>query len=218
MILREAIPKIENLCMKPFYEIFSKLELEGIIRNKGKSGQILELAIGLNNSSTTLDFEDGELKSNKVDRNGKPLETMFIIQISSIIDNLLNANDFYQSKLYRKINNLLYVPICKEGDVNEWFLFRPIHVNLNNDVFKDILVQLENDYYSICEQLISHIGKEDGFIHTSNGKYIQIRSKDSRPYYPIYSKKYGRYISNKNHAFYFKKEFMKEIQSIGYGI
>lgn len=78
--------------------------------------------------------------------------------------------------------------------------------------FINIKKQLEEDYYSICKQLKFHIENSiDGYIHTSSGKYIQIRSKDSVPYRPIYSNIYSKNISNKNHAFYFKKEFMKAI-------
>ena len=51
-------------------------------------------------------------------------------------------------------------------------------------------------------------------LHTVNGKFIQIRTKDSKPYTPIYSQKYGRVISDKNRAFYFKKEFMQYIMSL----
>ena len=53
---------------------------------------------------------------------------------------------------------------------------------------------------------------KDGLIHTSNGTHIQIRSKDSKPYHPIYSHKYGRYVSNKNHAFYFQKQFVYDVR------
>ena len=48
-------------------------------------------------------------------------------------------------------------------------------------------------------------------LHTAGGQFIQVRTKDSKPYTPIYSQKYGRYISDKNRAFYFKREFMKYI-------
>ncbi|MGL5715786.1 MAG: hypothetical protein ACRCX2_22380, partial [Paraclostridium sp.] len=88
-------------------------------------------------------------------------------------------------------------------------------VNLNETKFKEIREQLEEDYYSICKQLNEHIKTApDKFIHTSNGKYIQIRSKDSKPYHAIYSETYGKEVSNKNHAFYFKKDFMKDIVKI----
>ena len=216
MRLTDAYEKIYSKANRSFEELFTQSQLEGIIKNKGKSGQILELAIGLQNTSSTLDFEDGELKTNKVDVSCKPLETMFITQISQNIDDILDGQDFYESKLYKKINNLLYVPICKDGSPEEWFIHTPIHVDLNSDVYKHILKKLESDYYSISNKLNKHINSGDGLIHTSNGEYIQIRSKDSKPYHPIHSNKYDKYISNKNHAFYFKKEFMKEVQNIGY--
>lgn len=38
--------------------------------------------------------------------------------------------------------------------------------------------------------------------------------KDSKPYHLIYSQLYSREVSNKNHAFYFKKEYMKYITEV----
>lgn len=210
MKLEEAFICIKELKRKKFSEIFNDDQLNDIVKNKGKSGQILELAIGLKNTSYTLDFEDGELKTNKCNKECKPLETMFITQISLMMDELLQKKKFEETKLYHKISNLLYVPICKDGNPKDWFIIDVIHIDLRLDKYKDVKAQLEEDYYSICSQLEIHINtSEDGYIHTSNGKFIQIRSKDSKPYHPIYSSKYGRNISNKNHAFYFKKDFMK---------
>lgn len=216
MRLLEGLTRIEQLANRPFSSIFSQAQLEDIILNKGKSGQILEIAIGLQNSPNPLDFEDGELKTNKVNEDGKPMETMAIKQIMSTIDNLLHIEDFYSTELYNKINNLLYVPICKmpRNNPENWQILQPIHVDLNSTRFRQISEQIEADYYSICEQLNLHITSNDRFIHTSSGQYIQIRSKDSRPYHPIYSHRYHREVSNKNYAFYFKKEFMIEIQRI----
>ena len=54
----------------------------------------------------------------------------------------------------------------------------------------------------------------DGYLHTSSGVFMQIRTNDAKPYKPIYSNKYGKIISNKNFAFYFKKEFMIHIQGL----
>ena len=92
MKLIEAQTKIEQLAFIPFKEYLSPTQVEDamMIINKGRTGQLLELTIGLNLSNTTLDFEDGELKTNKCDRFGKPLETMFITQTASIIDELLS--------------------------------------------------------------------------------------------------------------------------------
>lgn len=115
MQLLEAQLKLQKLVNKPLGDFLSKEQLDGIIKNKGKSGQLLEVTLGMNLSNTTLDFDDGELKTNKCDKYGKPKETMFITQVTSIVDDLLTKQDFYHSKLYRKIRNLLYVPISKDG-------------------------------------------------------------------------------------------------------
>ncbi|QCX33119.1 DNA mismatch repair protein MutH [Caloramator sp. E03] len=214
MKLIDAKERLHLLVGKEFGQVFSKEQLQDIIRNKGKSGQILELALGLENSSKPLDFEDGELKTNKCDRDGNPKETMFITQIHSIIDELLEQKSFYETHVYKKIANLLYVPICKVGAPEKWMFLSCVHVDLSLDKYKEVRLQLEKDYYTICKQLKIHIEtSSDGFIHTSSGELIQIRSKDSKPYHPIYSQKYGK-VSNKNHAFYFKREFMKCIVSI----
>ena len=91
MKLLDALARIERLAYIPFKDYLSPEQVQDamMIINKGKTGQLLELTIGLNLSNTTLDFEDGELKTNKCDRTGKPLETMFITQTASIIDDLL---------------------------------------------------------------------------------------------------------------------------------
>lgn len=215
MLLEDAKSKLDNLVGKDFKEIFTENELKDIIKNKGKSGQLLEIALGLKNTSATLDFEDGELKTNKCNLDSKPLETIFITQITSIIDDLITEKNFYETHLYKKLKNILYVPVAKEGNPEKWQFLQPIHIQLDNPIFKSIKKQLEEDYYSICKQLVTHIEtSKDGYIHTSNGKLIQIRSKDSKPYHPIYSKTYERYISNKNHAFYFKKDFVAEIKKV----
>ena len=46
--------------------------------NKGKTDQLLELSLGMHLSSSNLDFDDGELKTNTCDAAGNPRETVFI--------------------------------------------------------------------------------------------------------------------------------------------
>lgn len=212
MKLKEAQEKIVKLCNIPFLEMFTEDDFETIIKNKGKTGQLLELALGKKLDSFNIDFEDGELKSNKCDAAGKPLETVFITQIASVIDELLQKKKFEETHLYEKINNILYVPVCKVGNPRTWMFLDAIHIDLSDKRFSSLLDIWREDYYSICEQLKNHIEtQKDGFIHTSNGTHIQVRSKDSKPYHSIYSNTYGRYVSNKNHAFYFQKQFVYDI-------
>ena len=213
MRLQEACEKFNSLSGIRFGEIFSSSDMDMIIVNKGKTGQLLELALGMNLSSKNLDFEDGELKTNKCDFMGNPKETVFITQISSVIDELIQQRPFEETHLYEKISNILYVPVCKDGDPRTWMFLPSINIDLSNPKFSELNEIWKDDYYSICCQLKQHIEtSSDGFIHTSNGKHIQARSKDSKPYHPIYSSTYGRYVSDKNHAFYFQKQFVHDIR------
>ena len=215
MKLKEAQAKILTICKIPLSELFDESDFPMIIKNKGKTGLLLEMALGKKLDNFNLDFEDGELKSNKCDAQGKPLETVFITQIASVIDELLEEKPFEKTHLYEKISNILYVPVCKVGDPHNWMFLDAIHIDLSNPSFSSLLKTWENDYYSICKQLRNHIEtSRDGYIHTSNGTHIQVRSKDSKPYHPIYSNTYKRNVSNKNHAFYFQKHFVFDIRKM----
>ena len=102
---------------------------------------------------------------------------------------------------------------CKDNDdISKWkFTFCYSFSYKEN---KKLYDQFKKDYESICEQLKDHIqNSKDNYIHTSSGKFIQIRSKDSKPYHPIYSKKYKKFVSNKNHAFYFLRNFIGHVKS-----
>lgn len=219
MKLEEACRRINKLADIRFGDLFSPDDMNTIIRNKGKTGQLLELSLGMHLSNTNLDFDDGELKTNKCDASGNPKETVFITQISGVIDELIQEKPFEQTHLYEKISNILYVPVCKDGRPEDWKFLPSIHIDLSLPEFSSLRDIWRNDYYSICEQLRFHIeNSSDGFIHTSNGTHLQVRSKDARGasgnYHPIYSQIYKRNVSNKNHAFYFQKQFVYAIRHI----
>lgn len=215
MKLSDAKLKINKLANIPFKEYLNPELFQNIVTNKGKTGQILELTIGLQLSNTTLDFEDGELKTNKCNSSGNPLETMFITQTASIIDELLDSKPFHESKLFSKLQHLLYVPISKDGSPENWMYLPCVEVDLSLDKYCSLAKKLEADYYDICNQMNQQLSlSKNASLHTVSGQFIQIRTKDSKPYTSIYSQKYGRIISDKNRAFYFKKEFMRYITSL----
>jgi len=215
MYLEDANIRFNEIAGIPFSQLFGPDALTDIIYNKGKTGFLLEMALGLNPSTATLDFADGELKSNKCNYRGQPKETVFITQIARIIDDLIREVPFEETHLFAKISNILYVPVCKDGNPEDWMFLPSIHVDLRNPQFAVLQDIWTEDYYTICEKLRYHIEHSpDGFIHTSNGTHIQVRSKDSKPYSRIYSEVYGRYVSNKNHAFYFQKRFVQDIHRL----
>ena len=132
-----------------------------------------------------------------------------------MIDELIQERPFEETHLYEKISNILYVPVCKDGNPKDWMFLPSIHIDLSSPRYAQLRDIWRSDYYSICRQLRMHIETSpDRCIHTSNGQHIQVRSKDSMPYRPIYSGVYGRNVSNKNHAFYFRKEFVYDIRSM----
>jgi len=211
MKLINARPKLRLIENIPFSTLYRKEELEGIIIAKGNTGKLLEKIIGLPAGNSLQDFEDGELKTNKARANGAPMETMFISQISTRVDELLNQIEFKDSWIFKKIGRMIYVPVVKESTNPDNWYFLPhfyIEIIIGSELFK----QLNNDFQVICSKMIDDIENQDGSLHTSSGDFIQIRTKDAMPYNPIFSKKYNKKISNKNFAFYFKKEFMIHIQ------
>ena len=219
MLLKQSLNKLQNLKGVTIGEILSKFNsnINEFKINKGGIGQMLLLYLGLPLDSKLTDFEDGELKTNKTDKKGRSKESIFITQISTIIDELIceTPKDFYSSTLFEKIKNVVMVGVCKDNvDPNKWFF--SYCYNFSYIKNKKLYKQFESDYKSICTQLKAHIlNSNDGFIHTSNGVHIQIRSKDSGPpYHPIYSNLMKKNISNKNHAFYFLAKFTKHLKEL----
>lgn len=206
MRLVDALPRLESLYKVRFSELFEKCDME---TDKGRVGKLLQGLLGMLHTGRLLDFDDGELKTNMSNPSGKPLETMYISQISKKIDFLLNRGAFRESWIYSKTRDLVYLPVVKEGNPPEWYFLFPIHVQIREG--DQLFQQLSIDFDNITRKMVLDVEEGDGYLHTSSGEFIQIRTKDSKPYFPIHSEKYGRYVSNKNFAFYFKKEFMTQL-------
>lgn len=217
MRLEDVFSKLPALYGKTFKELKLQEDISGFTINKGNTGQFLQQLLDMPNNSNLTDFIDGELKTNKSHPNGMPRETMFITQISKDFDSLF-FEEQETNRLLDKISNLLYLPVVKPtGSLPEdWYFLPARHIDSNQNLkLKEAYLQ---DFLDIKQQILEHLdNSKDGYIHTSNGKYIQIRSKDSKrkdgTYNPIYSDVLGRNVSNKNHAFYFQKSFMKDIQN-----
>ncbi len=118
------------------------------------------------------------MKTNKCDNAGNPKQTVFITQISSVIDELIQERPFEETHLYEKISNILYVPVCKDGNPKDWMFLPSIHIDLSSPRYAQLRDIWRSDYYSICRQLRMHIETSpDRRIHTSNGQHIQVRSR-----------------------------------------
>ena len=89
MTLMEANTHFCSIANIPFNQLFEPETMANITKDKGRAGKLLERALGLANTNSNIDFEDGELKTNKCDANGYPKETVAITQISSHIEELI---------------------------------------------------------------------------------------------------------------------------------
>ena len=165
---------------------FSKLPKPG--KNKGDRGQLLELALGIPNSSRLTDLVDGELKSYTKG------ESIAVTQLRHALPEVMNKTPFNKSKLGIKIARTLYVAF----DRNNNFLGTATHTKTNK--------LIESDYYDICDYI-----RNAKTLHTFTGNngILQIRTKDSKPYHPIIWK--GQQLSNKGFAFYLTGKYAKTI-------
>ena len=170
-----------------------------------------------------LYFDDGELKSGCFYTDGTPKETIAVCVIKSIFDDLLNEEqDYTQSYPYEKMANMLIASIgkYKRGSSTvlapqDWSILQCIHVDFSNKKYTAFAAQIAEDLKSIFSQVKRNIDDEKN-ISTTNGKYIQIRSKDSggNNNHPIYSKYANRYVSHCNYAIYITKNGIDEILRI----
>ena len=170
-------------------------------KNKGVRGQLLELALGIPNSSKLTDLVDGELKSFTKG------ESVAVTQLRHTLTEVFNNTPFNQSKLGIKISRTLYVAFDRQNN----FLGT---TTLTPDTAPEHYELLQNDFDFIANRIReSFYNKSE--LHTINGinGLLQIRTKDSKDrngnYHPI--KWEGKEISNKGFAFYLTGRYAKTI-------
>ena len=161
-------------------------------KNKGVRGQLLELALGIPNSSKLTDLVDGELKSFTKG------ESVAVTQLRHTLTEVFNKTPFNQSKLGIKISRTLYVAFDRQNN----FLGTATHTKINP--------LIEEDYNDICDYI-----RNTKTLKTFTGRngILQIRTKDSKTangnYHPITWK--GQTLSNKGFAFYLTGRYAKTI-------
>ena len=224
--LDEALEIINTIVDKPFKELFpDQTVFNDIILNKGKSGQLLEqILLKLKLTSDLLDFTDGELKSVEWRiKDFSPDQTMAITMVNTHIDDFLSDISFEESYLYQKIRNFILLPTIKKsksGTANKllpenWYFSHPYHVCADMPQYKEFYDQLKKDYYTIRSKIIKTLDN-GGYLETTNGKYLQIRTKGSGKNTICFSSIYNRNINKSGAAycFYLQLDGIKAIKNI----
>ena len=182
-----TLTETQNRLQKTNFEALPKPR-----KNKGVRGQLLELALGIPNSSKLTDLVDGELKSYTKG------ESVAVTQLRHTLTEVFNNTPFNKSKLGIKISRTLYVAF----DRNNNFLGTATHTKTNP--------LIEEDYNDICDYIRTATTLK---TFTGRNGILQIRTKDSKnkkgQYNPITWK--GQQISDKGFAFYLTGRYAKTI-------
>ena len=209
MDIDDAWRATESLTRRPFREFIPARDMNLMRRNKGRAGQLLERSIGLAHSTALTDFAVGDLKSYKCDRVGVPRETMAIHSVGDEIDLLVSRQPFAESSLHLKTQRLIVLGVCKDAaDPGDWFIACRRIVDARPGT--EWNQRFERSYGKILDVFHAHLAR-DGRFHTSSGTFIQLRTKDAKPYKMLYSTIRRSTVSDKNVAFYFQKLFMEQL-------
>ena len=169
-------------------QVFAKLKVTDFSvydkpgKNKGARGQLLELALGVSNSSDLQDLEDGEIKTFTVGQSIAATQLKHCL--SEIIEDQVS---FDESKVGQKLKQTVYVAFSRKND----YVGTEI---LNEETHPKHYSELREDYEFISEQIRTAFERgveldQLGFVnrkgepsHTITGPngLLQIRTKASK--------------------------------------
>ena len=169
--------------------------------NKGSRGQLLELALGVPNSSNLTDLTDGEIKTFTVG------ESIAVTLLNHCLTEIIEDNvSFNESKLGQKMKQTIYVGFTRDND----YVGTEI---LNEETHQAHYQELEEDFNYICDA-IRNTFENDESLSTITGpnKLLQIRTKASKTngkYVPLMFA--GHQLKDKGMAFYLTGAFGKQL-------
>ena len=170
--------------------------------NKGARGQLIELALGIPNSSKLTDLSDGELKTFTVG------ESIAVTQLKHCLTDIIeNGAEFEDSKVGQKLAQTLYVGFTRNNDYVNTAL-------VNEQVDPTHYEQLAEDYgYISAEIKAAYMNGTKLNTITGPNKLLQIRTKASKSsngkYTPLCYN--GVELKDKGMAFYLLAGFGKQV-------
>ena len=171
-------------------------------KNKGSRGQLIELALGIPNSSRLTDLSDGELKTFTVG------ESIAVTQLKHcLVDIIENGAEFEDSKVGKKLAQTLYVGFTRDNDYVNTAL-------VNQEIDPAHYEQLAEDYGYISAKIKeAYMNGTELSTTTGPNKLLQIRTKASKnargEYTPLCYN--GVELKDKGMAFYLLAGFGKQV-------
>ena len=169
--------------------------------NKGERGQLLEIALGIPNTSNLKDLIDGEMKSFTVG------ETIAVTQLKHCLSEIIEDSvSFDESKVGQKLKQTVYVGFSRNNE----YVGTEV---LNEELHPEHYQELKEDYEFICDQIRQSFECETELKTTTgpNG-ILQIRTKASKTngrYVPLDF--CGVTLKDKGMAFYLCGQFGRNL-------
>jgi DNA mismatch repair protein MutH len=162
-------PKMHLNEVKELLEKLDISKLEKPKKDKGKRGKELENILGIPNGTSLTDLEDGELKSYTMG------ETIAVTQLGHCLADIIDNNtDFEDTKVYKKMERVIYMAYFKDGTFKNW---KVVDLKDNHEYSK----KLKEDYEYISEKIkIAYENKKMLATITGPNNIIQIRTKASK--------------------------------------
>ena len=170
-------------------------------QNKGSRGQLLEIALGVPNSSDLTDLADGEIKTFTIG------ESIAVTQIKHCLSEIIEDSvTFSDSKVGEKLKQTIYVGFTRSND----YVGTTV---LNQETHPEHYKELEEDFNFICDEIRTAFETETE-LNTVTGpnNLLQIRTKASKTngrYVPLTFA--GVTLKDKGMAFYLTGRFGKEV-------
>ena len=169
--------------------------------NKGARGQLLEIALGVPNSSDLTDLADGEIKTFTVG------ESIAVTQLKHCLSEIIEDSvSFKDSKVGEKLKQCVYVGFTRSND----YVGTEV---LNEETHPEHYQQLCEDYDYICTAIRAAFESETQLSTlTGPNGLLQIRTKASKTngsYVPLTFA--GCTLKDKGMAFYLCGRFGKEV-------
>ena len=210
--IQELMQRVEALAGLTLGEVAEMAQVKVPVnfkREKGWTGQLIELCLGASaGSKTQQDFAKLgiELKTIPIDEHGKPLETTYVCYAP--LKNIAGI-EWQTSSVKNKIQQVLWVPIDGRREVAPTdrciatpFLWSP-------DVSQDN--QLRTDWEELMEMIA--LGQIEN-ITARHGQYLQLRPKAANGSALTEGVgQNGQIIQTRPRGFYLRKEFTGKILS-----
>jgi len=195
---------MKKLCTNEVYAKLKVMDFSAFqkpLKNKGARGQLLEVVLGVPNSSDLKDLEDGEIKTFTVG------QSIAATQLKHCLSEIIEESvSFEESKVGQKLKQTVYVGFTSANDYVGCAV-------LNEELHPEHYSQLREDYEFICNGIrtLFDSGKQLSTITGPNG-LLQIRTKASKTngvYVPLTFA--GCTLKDKGMAFYLCGRFGREL-------